>query len=117
PSYSASPALLFFQAEDGIRDFHVTGVQTCALPIYLPPLGPVYVETGFMANRVASRTASAEDMMLQHETPLVLWSNKRGAERGTEIGRASCRERGKIQGANQDAQPKHTPVSIQQRQC
>src|SRR5690606_40736077 len=25
----------FFQAEDGIRDFHVTGVQTCALPIYM----------------------------------------------------------------------------------
>src|SRR5690606_9266345 len=24
----------FFQAEDGIRDFHVTGVQTCALPIF-----------------------------------------------------------------------------------
>src|SRR5690606_40008623 len=23
----------FFQAEDGIRDFHVTGVQTCAPPI------------------------------------------------------------------------------------
>src|SRR5690606_40026720 len=27
----------FFQAEDGIRDFHVTGVQTCALPIYKDP--------------------------------------------------------------------------------
>src|SRR5690606_39837960 len=26
-------AFFFFQAEDGIRDFHVTGVQTCALPI------------------------------------------------------------------------------------
>src|SRR5690625_6562467 len=26
----------FFQAEDGIRDGHVTGVQTCALPISLP---------------------------------------------------------------------------------
>src|SRR5690606_9371846 len=25
--------LFFFQAEDGIRDYHVTGVQTCALPI------------------------------------------------------------------------------------
>src|SRR5690606_462811 len=25
----------FFQAGDGIRDFHVTGVQTCALPISL----------------------------------------------------------------------------------
>src|SRR5256885_12443633 len=24
----------FFQAEDGIRDYKVTGVQTCALPIY-----------------------------------------------------------------------------------
>src|SRR5256885_4771674 len=25
--------ILFFQAEDGIRDYKVTGVQTCALPI------------------------------------------------------------------------------------
>src|SRR2546425_3635744 len=37
----------FFQAEDGIRDKLVTGVQTCALPIYdrlpgrrHPPVGP-----------------------------------------------------------------------------
>src|SRR5690606_40404676 len=29
-----SPSDFFFQAEDGIRYFHVTGVQTCALPIY-----------------------------------------------------------------------------------
>src|SRR2546422_1585061 len=28
--------VFFFQAEDGIRDVAVTGVQTCALPIYLP---------------------------------------------------------------------------------
>src|SRR5438874_11154422 len=27
-------ALFFFQAEDGIRDLYVTGVQTCALPIF-----------------------------------------------------------------------------------
>src|SRR5256885_14670638 len=27
----------FFQAEDGIRDYKVTGVQTCALPISQPP--------------------------------------------------------------------------------
>src|SRR5690606_40822398 len=37
--YSAKPrpvrlmSTFFFQAEDGIRVFHVTGVQTCALPI------------------------------------------------------------------------------------
>src|SRR2546429_2287798 len=29
----------FFQAEDGIRDVAVTGVQTCALPIYVPAAG------------------------------------------------------------------------------
>src|SRR5207253_8596759 len=28
------PSIFFFQAEDGIRDGHVTGVQTCALPIF-----------------------------------------------------------------------------------
>src|SRR2546426_2532211 len=28
-------SFFFFQAEDGIRDYKVTGVQTCALPIYL----------------------------------------------------------------------------------
>src|SRR5690625_7541859 len=28
-----SSFVFFFQAEDGIRDGHVTGVQTCALPI------------------------------------------------------------------------------------
>src|SRR5439155_10661561 len=27
----------YFQAEDGIRDGHVTGVQTCALPILIEP--------------------------------------------------------------------------------
>src|SRR2546426_4114990 len=35
----------FFQAEDGIRDYKVTGVQTCALPIYaaivFAPAGPL----------------------------------------------------------------------------
>src|SRR5207244_10010350 len=30
--------LFFFQAEDGIRDDLVTGVQTCALPIFTPEM-------------------------------------------------------------------------------
>src|SRR5690606_4816407 len=33
----ARAVFFFFQAEDGIRDFHVTGVQTCALPILMKP--------------------------------------------------------------------------------
>src|SRR5690606_39605499 len=32
-TFSVHCVFFFFQAEDGIRDFHVTGVQTCALPI------------------------------------------------------------------------------------
>src|SRR5260370_8386157 len=31
--YSYRSSFFFFQAEDGIRDSSVTGVQTCALPI------------------------------------------------------------------------------------
>src|SRR5690348_18014731 len=33
---SVKSITFFFQAEDGIRDGRVTGVQTCALPILLP---------------------------------------------------------------------------------
>src|SRR5256884_4139495 len=36
--------VFFFQAEDGIRDVAVTGVQTCALPIYVDDLIQVAVE-------------------------------------------------------------------------
>src|SRR2546430_13137410 len=35
PSSRSCRSLFFFQAEDGIRDLTVTGVQTCALPILL----------------------------------------------------------------------------------
>src|SRR3712207_7813236 len=35
--------LFFFQAEDGIRDIGVTGVQTCALPISLDRTPPELV--------------------------------------------------------------------------
>src|SRR5256885_6934670 len=32
--YGLAWFFFFFQAEDGIRDYKVTGVQTCALPIF-----------------------------------------------------------------------------------
>src|SRR3979490_3550799 len=42
----------FFQAEDGIRDKLVTGVQTCALPIYLPLIeGKLAVRGVFYSDR------------------------------------------------------------------
>src|SRR5256885_13001490 len=36
-SASGIASFFFFQAEDGIRDYKVTGVQTCALPISVDP--------------------------------------------------------------------------------
>src|SRR5207253_3473260 len=47
----------FFQAEDGIRDGHVTGVQTCALPISLAGslVGTVVVTAAAEARPTAAR--------------------------------------------------------------
>src|SRR5256885_7325753 len=42
----------FFQAEDGIRDYKVTGVQTCALPISLMPHGSVALSSSFTTSRL-----------------------------------------------------------------
>src|SRR5690606_39874598 len=53
-------ACFFFQAEDGIRDFHVTGVQTCALPIFIKHAGYEVVDgselNGLTLNAVGSGT-------------------------------------------------------------
>ena len=48
---------------------------------HLPPLGFVYVETGFMKEPVAKRKAPIDEMLEQHETPLVVWSNRTGPAR------------------------------------
>ena len=67
----------FFQAEDGIRDIGVTGVQTCALPICILELTrPITTNIEKKARgRIGFRKS---DKM---------------CEECTEIGRASCRER------------------------
>src|SRR5699024_11378057 len=64
----------FFQAEDGIRDGHVTGVQTYALPILL------VVDDG-SSDRTAAQAEAAGARVLRLERNL------------GKIGRASCRER------------------------
>ncbi|WP_140765655.1 LTA synthase family protein [Mesorhizobium sp. B4-1-4] len=46
---------------------------------HLPPLGPVYVETGFLKDNVAPRKEPTPEAALEHhETPLVVWSNRSG---------------------------------------
>src|SRR5690554_8231666 len=52
--------LFFFQAEDGIRDADVTGVQTCALPIFPTCEGGLEHVAG--VQRAAGSTCSNERM-------------------------------------------------------
>src|SRR5687767_6880426 len=89
----------FFQAEDGIRDKLVTGVQTCALPI--SPRFPTATATSSAdRSRSASRstptrcspTASRCRFSAIASLPVVT-SGKRWPSRTDQIGRASCRER------------------------
>jgi phosphoglycerol transferase MdoB-like AlkP superfamily enzyme len=54
---------------------------------HLPPLNAVYTESGYMANVVATRKASVATMKREHETPLVIWSSKRGVQK--DIGSVS----------------------------
>src|SRR5699024_10836561 len=67
----------FFQAEDGIRDRNVTGVQTCALPILEPPKR----QKGDQVPRVQTRSRRVEPAIERH-APLV----QVGAQ-GVDVGR------------------------------
>src|SRR5204862_2442909 len=87
----------FFQAEDGIRDLYVTGVQTCALPIY-----SVISEWGAQAawrwssarclgngippSSVVDNPGKAQSSQGRNTSLVISWCRER------EIGRASCRE-------------------------
>ena len=66
----------FFQAEDGIRDYDVTGVQTCALPILRvddPPPDLLCISSALRRCSITFGCAITSS--------------------GAKIGRASCRER------------------------
>src|SRR5256884_5341937 len=84
----------FFQAEDGIRDVAVTGVQTCALPIsWAPRLLPIWGSAGRYMSMANGPMAESRPRI---STRRSVWeSGEAGEEEGidAEIGRASCRER------------------------
>src|SRR5690606_41079996 len=94
----------FFQAEDGIRGFHVTGVQTCALPI-------LRAKTVEFRERVATETAAGKPLaqVLDKLLPEAFAVCREGAKRVLgmrhfdvqliEIGRASCRGRAWVSAA------------------
>src|SRR5699024_11506012 len=92
--------LFFFQAEDGIRDRNVTGVQTCALPILLSELHGLVLELG-MTPLVETHSAAELETALEIGAQLV-GVNARDLKTfeldREQIGRASCRERGEGSG-------------------
>src|SRR5256885_9955236 len=62
----------FFQAEDGIRDYKVTGVQTCALPISMAFAGMLGLALqSRIADRVAVRAAVA--MLVAAVASVLVW--------------------------------------------
>src|SRR5207245_7865737 len=89
----------FFQAEDGIRGATVTGVQTCALPIFAPidlDLGPALngMATSPPVTRVEPWTfeyEGARRTLLEQLRASGLEGF--GLDTHLQIGRASCRER------------------------
>src|SRR5437868_12585164 len=83
----------FFQAEDGIRDRNVTGVQTCALPILAR-----YIENqarhhrAMMPGLIFYIASHALHTGLAYRERAVSGLPKEHGILGPKIGRASCRE-------------------------
>src|SRR5256884_842588 len=94
--FSSLYCFFFFQAEDGIRDVAVTGVQTCALPICAggapdaaPRHRPHRLEA---ADDVREREAEGVPGRGRGERVRHVVRPREG-QADSEIGRASCRER------------------------
>src|SRR5688500_19670158 len=88
----------FFQAEDGIRDYKVTGVQTCALPIL--PAGLLLTALGLLLAEAARRPLLAAIGSAAWRWAVVAAAGRvlfhpfhEHFATSYKIGRASCRER------------------------
>src|SRR5690606_39605221 len=96
------------QAEDGIRDFHVTGVPTCALPIYQqlpPPVAHQILERGagdllLLLQLLERRRVFEFGAQIKPDTTERTGDQERDAPAPGlhlgEIGSATWRERGEI---------------------
>src|SRR5207253_8011034 len=91
--------LCFFQAEAGIRDGHVTGVQTCALPISKLWSAVTCRQSKAASSGPANQgRTSLSRLTATSRLPKARTSPRtpKCGRRGFQIGRASCRERVEI---------------------
>src|SRR2546425_11873288 len=94
----------FFQAEDGIRDKLVTGVQTCALPIWRRSY-PIRPPAGGAACRPARRF-----IRTKHRRPRR--SSTAAAPRRSGVGRGAWRGRGGISGGGGLLKKKRNKIEV-----
>src|SRR5256886_5197859 len=89
--------VFFFQAEDGIRDLTVTGVQTCALPISSVLAGASadrWAAFGFRYGSEDGGISSSLSRSRLSRALVVCQARSTNRRFGfPQIGRASCRER------------------------
>src|SRR5207244_5468734 len=87
----------FFQAEDGIRDDLVTGVQTCALPIYQRGSNsPTRSRRANVPSMPSMKSAMPRQRNITSQRCATAARRARSASAAplaVKIGRASCRER------------------------
>src|SRR5256886_3530518 len=90
-----SCCFFFFQAEDGIRDLTVTGVQTCALPILRGGVLYMSVMRSPGTPKAVRRSLDSSTTTRIASTRSTTHRSIRWARPGfrMKIGRASCRER------------------------
>src|SRR2546430_11265763 len=87
--------IFFFQAEDGIRDLTVTGVQTCALPISSISSSPRLPPCATTGLNPSPRSRIVRDSVMPDSSSMIRTVGfcSMVVKREREIGRASCRER------------------------
>src|SRR5437762_9194400 len=92
--------IFFFQAEDGIRDTSVTGVQTCALPIWSRATGTAArtaaeISARRRIHRAPGRTSARIAPHLPQAPPGRGWRSRQESPRSEErrVGK-ECRARG-----------------------
>src|SRR5688500_19093439 len=84
----------FFQAEDGIRDYKVTGVQTCALPILARRFVPEGEIHHFVRN---DKSRAADDNVgASSAARIVSWRSSCSANAKTPFSRASRSEERRV---------------------
>src|SRR5690606_39765166 len=88
----------FFQAEDGIRDFHVTGVQTCALPISTAATKGSVATRSAIFRRTSNRSAFGCPAPINTDRAFSTSPSATPSTGSAKIGRASCRERVEVLG-------------------